>query len=60
MTEIIKKYSLEICETDNGKNHMRNIWMKYYINIIFQYTIEDDVAFVIHSLKKYNKINIVY
>ena len=49
---------LEICDDNDDKWHIGKINIKNKIVIIVEYTIAENVPFVVQSHKNYNKINI--
>ena len=56
MTEMKTNHLYEICERDDDRLHLRTI--KYKIIIIVQYTTAENVPFIFHYHKNYNKSNI--
>ena len=48
----------KICEKNDDEWHIINIKIKHTIIIIVQYTIAENVPFIVQSHENYNKINI--
>ena len=51
-------HRFDICENNDDNLHIRNIQNNYIIIIIVQYTIEQNIPFVVQSHEDCNKINI--
>ena len=57
VTETTRDHWFEIGDNNDDKWHIRKKQIKYKIVIIVEYTIAENVPFVVQSHKNYNKIN---
>ena len=58
VTEMTTDHWFKICETNNYKGNIRNIQINYTMIIIVQYTIAENVPFIVQFHENCNKINI--
>ena len=58
VTETTTYPQFEICGTNDDKGYIRNIHIKCTIIIIFQYTISENVPFIVQSHGNCDEINI--